>query len=555
VSFAELGVPSEIVSRLARRDITDPTPIQAATLAAALAGRDVCGRAPTGSGKTIAFGVPLAARVGRARTRRPRALVLVPTRELASQVERELRWLAKDRTVGAFYGGVGFERQLKLLGSGCDIAVACPGRLADLVRQGHCRLDEVDLVVVDEADRMADMGFLPEVRALLDQVSPTRQTLLFSATLDGAVDDLVKSYQDDPVRHSVVNPADGSRVRHLFWSVAVAKRVSMTARAVESAGPTMVFCRTRHGADRVAKQMAGAGISVEAIHGARSQSRREFALRAFQQGTIQALVATDVAARGIHVDGVACVIHFDLPADEKDYVHRSGRTGRAGADGFVVTMVVPDQVKVARRLQRLLGLPEGLEDGDVSVLDPGPNGHAPRRNVPTAAAEPANRAARRALEVDRTDRSERAAARPGRAGSGLKGAGQGRRRPWEEDSSRPARPGPGAERRPAGGPAPASSPVADRDDRSARRPRPEAGASRDGDARSGRNGAEAFDGRPARPKSGTAGGRPKDGARDGRAGGPATAGGRPRPMGTSAGRGRPGGAPKAGKAAGRGRRA
>jgi superfamily II DNA/RNA helicase len=446
LSFADYGVPAEIVARLAARGIVTPTPIQAATLAEALAGRDVCGRAPTGSGKTIAYGAPMAARVGRARSRRPRALVLVPTRELASQVEKELRWLAKDRTVGSFYGGVGFDRQLQILNSGCDIAVACPGRLLDLVSQGRCKLDEVDFVVVDEADRMADMGFLPDVKRLLDQVSPTRQTLLFSATLDGVVDSLIKEYQDDPARHEVTDPTDGALVRHIFWQVPAAKRVSLTARAVESAGASIVFCRTRHGADRVVKQLAGAGVSAEAIHGALSQSRREAALRSFKRGHVQALVATDVAARGIHVDGVDCVVHFDLPADEKDYVHRSGRTGRAGATGFVVSMVVNDQVRAAKRLQRLLSMPEIFDEVIVADLDP----------TSSAAARAERRASMPARPAGGTTDVRSGSGR----GAGQDRSGQPRRsprpdgpRPYRSQADDgPARPGRDTVSRAAGGP-------------------------------------------------------------------------------------------------------
>ena len=371
-TFRDLGVAADFAGLLAERGVTSPFAIQTAAIPDALAGRDVCGKAPTGSGKTIAFGLPLVERVaataGKARPRHPRALVLAPTRELASQIERELRPLAalRRRSVATFFGGVGFGPQLAALRSGCDIAVACPGRLADLVRQGELHLDEVAVVVIDEADRMADMGFLPEVRRLLDRVPSDRQTLLFSATLDGDVDVLVKRYQRTPVRHEAEGEGGGV-TEHLFWKVSRDQRVGTVAGLATKHWSTLVFCRTKRGADRVAKQLGQRGVTAAAIHGDRSQSQRERALAAFTAGDVAALVATDVAARGIHVDDVACVVHFDPPADEKDYVHRSGRTGRAGRDGTVVTLVSEDTAAGVRQLQRRLGLPSGTAAPDVVV--------------------------------------------------------------------------------------------------------------------------------------------------------------------------------------------
>jgi superfamily II DNA/RNA helicase len=370
-SFADLGVAPDAVSDLAARGIHTPFPIQAATLLDALAGRDVAGKAPTGSGKTLAFGLAIVARCPRAKPRRPTALVLVPTRELAGQVARELTLLARPHRlrVATVYGGVGFGPQRKALRDGVDILVACPGRLADLIGQGDVRLDAVAIAVIDEADRMADMGFLPEVRKLLDQIHPERQTLLYSATLDGAVDVLVRRYQRDPVRHEV-DGDEGSAIEatHLFWRITEPDRLDQCAEVVRSAGPTIVFCRTRHRADRVAKRLGSSGIDAVAIHGGRSQGQRDRALRDFTTGRAAALVATDVAARGIHVDDVAAVVHFDLPADPKDYVHRSGRTARAGADGLVVSLVADQHRKDARRLQKAVGLPDGLTDPDVRHL-------------------------------------------------------------------------------------------------------------------------------------------------------------------------------------------
>jgi len=359
VTFTDLGVSADISSRLAEAGVTEPFPIQAATIPPALDGRDICGRAPTGSGKTLAFGLPLVARVSRAKPSKPRALVLAPTRELAAQIERALTPLAatRQRRVAALYGGVGFGAQLAALRRGADIVVATPGRLADLIERRQADLCDVEIVVIDEADRMADMGFLPQVRRLLDRVRPDRQTYLFSATLDGEVDVLVKRYQRDPFVHEVETPAGEDRRQHLFWKTDRAQRASVAAQIVIRHDSTVVFCRTKRGADRLARQLTQAGVSAAAIHGDRSQVQREKALAAFSGGRVQALVATDVAARGIHVDAVGCVLHFDLPEDEKAYVHRSGRTGRAGAGGTVLSLVIADNAGAAKALQKALGFP------------------------------------------------------------------------------------------------------------------------------------------------------------------------------------------------------
>jgi superfamily II DNA/RNA helicase len=359
-TFGALGVAEDLCVRLTRAGRTEPFPIQAAAIPPALAGKDVCGRAPTGSGKTLGFGLPIAQRVARARPGRPRALILAPTRELAAQIETELRPLLaiRKRYSASFYGGVGFGPQLKALRRGVDVAVGCPGRVADLVRRGDLDLSSVDIVVIDEADRMADMGFLPEVRRLLDCVQPKRQTLLFSATLDGDVDVLVRNYQRDPVRCEVAPPErQDDRTVHRFVETVREERVNLTRDLVVEHGSTVVFCRTKRGVDKVARQLKNAGVSSAAIHGDRSQAQRQRALAAFQAGKVQALVATDVAARGIHVDDVGCVVHFDIPADAKDYLHRSGRTGRAGAAGVVVAFVMDDNHAQARELQRALNMP------------------------------------------------------------------------------------------------------------------------------------------------------------------------------------------------------
>jgi len=380
-SFTDLGVRQDVVTRLTERGIVEPFPIQAATIADALAGRDVCGRAPTGSGKTIAFGIPLVCSVGgKASPRQPRGLVLVPTRELANQVAEELQHLAGPRArISTVYGGVGYGDQLRSLRRGVDILVACPGRLKDLVQRNEVRLDDVSFVVVDEADRMADMGFLPEVRRLLDLVRDDRQTLLFSATLDGEINTLIQRYQDNPVRHEVESDEDAPQSTHLFWKTERNARVQTVANVVSAEWPAIVFCRTKHGADRLTEQLSKLGVSAAAIHGDKSQSQRERALAAFTRSKVQCLVATDVAARGIHVDAVACVVHFDPPADEKDYIHRSGRTGRAGAAGIVVSILGPDQVKPSMHMQRKLGFVAAVDRADMSKL----NTDAPRTFVAT----------------------------------------------------------------------------------------------------------------------------------------------------------------------------
>ena len=373
-SFADLGLPADVVRSLTARGITEAFDIQIQAIPSAITGRDVCGRAPTGSGKTLAFGIPVMARVERARPHRPRALILTPTRELAAQIADELGKLqgARRRSIATFYGGVGFGAQIAALRRGVDIAVACPGRLADLIRRGDVNLADVDIVVLDEADRMADMGFLPEVIKLLDMVTPDRQTMLFSATLDGAVDKLVKRYQNDPIRcESAPETAHPDRTSHTFRSVRREDRTGVAAELAHKHGSTVVFTRTKHGADRLTKQLQREGLTAVAIHGGRSQGQRDRALGAFSGGRAQVLVATDVAARGIHVDDVACVVHYDLPADHKDYVHRSGRTGRAGAEGTVVALFTHDEAGQARSIQRALGMP--LSPGNDGGGTPGRN--------------------------------------------------------------------------------------------------------------------------------------------------------------------------------------
>jgi superfamily II DNA/RNA helicase len=411
VRFSDLGVPRALSAALEQRGITTAFPIQAATLPDCFAGRDVCGKAPTGAGKTLAFGLGILSRLAatpgdRRRGRRhPSALVLVPTRELAAQIEEVVAPLATaiGARVTSIYGGVGYAKQQAALRAGIDVLVACPGRLMDLVERGWVDLSHVEVVVVDEADRMADMGFLPAVRRLIDRTSSTRQTLLFSATLDGPVDKLIHDYQRDPVRHDVeLADADRGDVSHHFWRVEANDRVTVTTEVVAARGPAVVFCRTKRGADRLSARLARSGLASAAIHGDRSQGQRERALGAFRAGRLDVLVATDVAARGIHVDAVPLVVHFDPPADATDYVHRSGRTGRAGADGTVVSLIGTEHLGVAKVIQRRLGFTGSVSSPDVASLAlPGmsrrsPSGPARARTATVAGtARPTRSSSRR----------------------------------------------------------------------------------------------------------------------------------------------------------------
>ncbi len=411
-TFAQLGAPDFIVRALAQRGISQPFAIQAATVADALAGLDVCGRAPTGSGKTLAFGIPLVAGVGTAHPRRPRALVLAPTRELADQIMTELRTFAGKRRVGVAYGGVGYDAQVKSLRRGVDILVACPGRLEDLISQGEADLSSVDKVVIDEADRMADMGFVPAVRRLLDQTATRRQTMLFSATLDGDVATLTRDYQRDPVRHEVGDETPDARAaHHVFWSVDRTDRTDICAEAIDAAGSTVVFCRTRHGCDRVAKQLNRRGIRAAALHGGRSQPQRTRALAEFAAGEVQALVATDVAARGIHVEGVGAVIHYDIAADHKTYLHRSGRTARAGQSGVVVSLIQPDQVSELKSMQRKMGLERRVTDADVTAIRQPARTQTRRRTLERPAAKHQSRHRPRSNNRSRPKGRQRSAKR------------------------------------------------------------------------------------------------------------------------------------------------
>ena len=363
MSFADLGVPSNLVERLASRGISEAFPIQEASIPDALAGKDVVGKAATGSGKTLAFGLPLLARLEKARPRKPTALILVPTRELAAQVQKELAQLTEDkgRRIITIYGGTSYNIARKALNFGVDVVVACPGRLEDMLEQRAFDLQSCTTVVVDEADRMADMGFLPCVRRIISATAPNRHVMLFSATMGPDVKSLVKEFTNDAVIHDVVGEEAPSDVDHFFWRVPRDQRPQMTADIVEEYDRAIVFTRTKHGADRLARQLEERGISAVPLHGDRTQAQRERALRSVKSGQVRVLVATDVAARGIHIDLLPVVIHYDPPAQANDYLHRSGRTGRAGNTGAVISLVGEDVIGQVKRLQKALGIPTMIE--------------------------------------------------------------------------------------------------------------------------------------------------------------------------------------------------
>jgi superfamily II DNA/RNA helicase len=339
-TWSELGVPKNIISGLVARGIEAPFPVQEATLPDALAGNDICGKAPTGSGKTLAFGIAIAAKVTKSRPGRPTGLVLVPTRELAAQVAKEISLLCggSDIRVSAVYGGAGYGPQVKAARAS-SIVVATPGRLEDLIKRRDLDLGAVAVAVIDEADRMADMGFMPAVKRIMRSVTTNRQTLLFSATLDGDIDLLIREFQNSPKRHAVATAENAGEIDHLFWNVSRDNRTKVLAEIATQYERAIVFCRTKHGSDRLAGNLESMGINTCVIHGNRSQAQREKALEQFRRGKATVMVATDVAARGIHIDAVPVVVHFDMPEDPKDYIHRSGRTGRAGMKGTVISLI------------------------------------------------------------------------------------------------------------------------------------------------------------------------------------------------------------------------
>ena len=362
-TFADLGLCDEIVVALAARGITVPFPIQVLAIPDALAGRDVCGKAKTGSGKTLAFGLPVLQRMPRSGPGSPTGLVLAPTRELANQICDELAApaAAVRRSVLAVYGGAPIEKQIATLREGVDLVVATPGRMIDLIDRGSVRVGGVRHVVVDEADRMADMGFLPQVEWILRNVKRGHQTLLFSATLDGAIDSLIRRYQTDPSMHSVApREITVAEMVHRFVGVHKLDKVKVAAAIANSVGRTLIFTRTKVAADRLAHDLRRENVNAAPIHGDLRQAAREKSLRQFIAGELPVLVATDVAARGIHVDDVDVVVQFDPPGEHKTYVHRSGRTARAGESGVVVTLSLWDEELDVKRIQRRLELDEPI---------------------------------------------------------------------------------------------------------------------------------------------------------------------------------------------------
>ncbi len=358
--WLNLGVDEQIVSSLIKRGINTPFPIQSLTIPDALRGNDVCGKAKTGSGKTLAFGIPMVQNLDQpSGDNNPRGLIMVPTRELATQVKEELDPLLNGKSMAAvaIYGGANIEEQIKTIKRGIDIIVATPGRMIDLLEREEISLQSLEMVVLDEADRMADMGFLPQVEWILRRVERNHQTLLFSATLDGVVNTLIQRYQSNPIMHEVeAKEITVEEMTHRFLHVHERDKVKVAAAITRSVSRTLIFSNTKAGCDRLVKKLLTEGIRAQAIHGDLRQNIREKALARFASGKLPVLVATDVAARGIHVDGVEVVIHYDPPSDHKTYLHRSGRTARAGTDGLVVTLSLWDEELIVKRLQKRVGL-------------------------------------------------------------------------------------------------------------------------------------------------------------------------------------------------------
>jgi superfamily II DNA/RNA helicase len=380
-TFAELGLSPDIVNALNAAGITHPFPIQSLTIPDALAGRDVCGKAKTGSGKTLAFGLPLLERTPKAGPSAPTALVLVPTRELAIQVSDVLEPLGtvRDVRVAVVYGGQALEKQSRRLESGVEIVVATPGRLIDLLDRKAVSLASLSCVVLDEADRMADMGFLPQVEWILRHVGGPHQTLLFSATLDGAVDVLVRRYQHDPVHHEVQSRTiTVEQMSHRFLQVHEMDKVKVAAAIARAVNRTLMFTRTKRGADRLARGLLQEDVSAAAIHGDLPQRVRERSLKDFSDGKLPVLVATDVAARGLHIDDVDVVLHYDPAQDHKTYLHRSGRTARAGEKGTVATLILWNEELEVRRMLPRIGVDQPLVEvfsndprlADLNAWDP-----------------------------------------------------------------------------------------------------------------------------------------------------------------------------------------
>jgi ATP-dependent RNA helicase RhlE len=379
-SFADLGVSDAVTGALAARGINSPFAIQNLVIGDVLAGRDVLAKSPTGSGKTLAFAVPLADRIA-ATDRRPAALILAPTRELASQIVEESRSVAHARAlkIAAVYGGVGIQKQARQAAN-AHILVATPGRLEDLLERRAVSLAHVHFLVLDEADRMLDMGFRPAVDRIVAQCPAKRQTLFFSATLEGEAGRIAREYTRDAVRHEHVPPGQRKAdIEHRFVSVERLNRVDALINELRAdRGLALVFVRTKRGADRLVKRLAAAGVNAVAMHGDKSQGQRERALAGFEAGRVDTLVATDVAARGIHVEGISHVINFDPPADREGYLHRVGRTGRAGRTGIGITLVGADQAHDVRQIAGQLKLHAEFDRSGINARRPSPGPHKQR---------------------------------------------------------------------------------------------------------------------------------------------------------------------------------
>jgi len=530
-SFADLGVPDALVERLALDGIITAFPIQAATLPDSLQGRDVLGRGRTGSGKTLAFSLALINSLLESPAPReqycPRALVLLPTRELAQQVADVIAPLAKAvrMRVASVYGGVGYGPQINALRNGVDIVIACPGRLEDLIENGQCKLDFVQVTVLDEADHMADLGFLPAVKRLLELTPEGGQRLLFSATLDKGVDQIVRKYLQNPITHAVdPNDSDMPIMTHHVFSVSGGEKAEVIRQLVSGEGKTIAFTRTKHGAKNLARRLTESGIPAVELHGNLSQAVRAKNLARFSTGKVRVLVATDIAARGIHVDDVALVLHIDPPEEHKAYVHRSGRTARAGAEGIVVTMATPAQHGSVKSLMKLAGIKpfmRPVKPGDEAITDiSGPRAElihtayveepepAPRRDRSSrssgqGSSRPSSRSGDRSRAPREASRPRRDDARPSSSQPRRDNSAPARRdeRPVRDESrtsSRPAR-----DARPSSGrPTRSYESGADRTARSydSRDARP----SRSSDERSSRDArpARSYESRDARPSRG-----------------------------------------------------
>ena len=371
VSFYDLGIDPALVHALAQQGITEPFEVQREAIPDAMLGHDICCRAPTGSGKTLAFGLPMISRTEVAKIELPTSLILTPTRELAEQITKVIKPLAEafELEVISVYGGIPYKVQRRAISRGVDIIVACPGRLIDLLEHDALSLEHTQTVVIDEADRMADMGFMEPVCKILDQCAKDRQTILFSATLDDEVSDLVERYQNKPVTIEV-GPKEVSMesMNHFFWLIRSDMKANITAESIRKCGRSIVFCRTRLGVERVGSELEREGVGVATLHGGMDQRQRNRAMRDFISGECLALIATDVAARGIDVEGINCIIHYDPSENGKAYKHRSGRTARAGATGTVINLVQHPQKKLCSRIQREAGIKIAFRPPDFKEL-------------------------------------------------------------------------------------------------------------------------------------------------------------------------------------------